>query len=654
MSRIFVSYARRDLALVDSIVENMEAAGIGVWIDREDIKPGKTWRVQIVEAIATCDAFVLMLSSNSAASDNVRKEIDLAQDTGCPIFIMRLDPVKLPAEMLYQLVGLQHIDLPQLGVDKAIHQLIDTLDEHLAIWKPPDNRNVRRVELVFQDGAGADFGAREREETLGLIAVLTETPQSELDIATLEVGGVHVFVDMPATAAFTLKARALNGDRQLDQFGVKSLRLVGDRQYINIAIGSLKPPVTPWTKIQSLFSSLFESAAGKVIITTTVVVVTTVVGLALADGLKQYSGPLQTAAFVPNPTELNPPSLPSDGGLTGLISIPATSSEPTSTSGPIILPTSTPLPTRTIAPSPSPTATLAVIFPTPVSSPTPTWTKTVTVLAVPATLTGTPTPTATYTPTSTNTLTPTSTPTPTDTTTPTPTATPTDTPTPSPTSPPMPNVFGVDVLSDNLWLVNKTSGAGQLVGQIGFDEILGLSCSQNPGKLYAADSPLNGNSTLLEVDIQTGLATVIGDIGFDSVTGLAFDSRNGILYAITYLDEFLTIDTNTGQGTLVSHPGSTFLDSLAYDPQQQALFAVNINTGDLYRIDLPGGMGQVVGATGFSNISGLAYDATTDTLYGAARASGELVTLDINTGAGSRVGSMPNTAFNALAACPGN
>jgi hypothetical protein len=86
MSRIFISYARRDLEIVNSIVEKIEAAGVGVWIDREDIKAGKTWRVQIVEGIATCDAFVLMLSSNSATSDNVRREIDLAQDAGRALF----------------------------------------------------------------------------------------------------------------------------------------------------------------------------------------------------------------------------------------------------------------------------------------------------------------------------------------------------------------------------------------------------------------------------------------------------------------------------------------------------------------------------------------------------------------------------------------
>lgn len=647
MSQSFISYSRRDREIVDSIVEKLEAAGMGIWIDREDIKAGKTWRVQIVEAIATCDAFVLMLSSNSAASDNVRREVDLAQDAGRAVFIIKLDPVKLPAEMLYQLVGLQHIELQQLGVDKAVQRLTDTLEEHLATWRPHDDRAVRQVELVFQAGTRAEFGAKKRAETLGLISALTETPQSRLDITTLEAGGVHVFVDMPAAAAFELKTRALNRDRRLKQFGIKSLRIVGDKQYVNTSLGILTPTATIgtltmlWSSMPSLFPSLFGVAVGKVIVITTVVVITTAVGIALADGLGSDLNQAPPTPSAMNPPGHNSPSPTSEGTMISTSTL-AESSTSTSTLAPTIPPVSTPLRTRTIAPPPSPTRSSSSTPSTPVPPPAPTL-PTFTAAAVPPAI-----PTDTSSPTATHTPIPSNTPTPTD------TPSPTDTPTPSITLSPTPNVYGVDVLTDNLWLVDKTNGAGQSVGQIGFDQILGLSCSQNPGKLYAVDSPLNGNSILLEVDIQTGLATLIGDIGFDSVTGLAFDNQNGILYAITYLDEFLTIDTNTGQGTLVAHPGSTFLDSLAYDPQQQTLFAVNINTGDLYRIDLPGGMGQLVGATGFINISGLAYDPTTDTLYGAARASGELVMLDVNTGAGTRVGSMPNTAFNALASCPGN
>src|SRR5215813_4449249 len=119
MGKIFVSYSRRDLQAVDYIAGKIENAGISVWLDRDDIKAGKTWRAQIVQAIDTCDAFVLMLSSHSAVSDNVRKEIDLAQDSGRTVFILRLDAVeKLPDEMRYQLVGLQYVDMQDLGQEE--------------------------------------------------------------------------------------------------------------------------------------------------------------------------------------------------------------------------------------------------------------------------------------------------------------------------------------------------------------------------------------------------------------------------------------------------------------------------------------------------------------------------------------------------------
>jgi TIR domain len=165
MGHIFVSYSRHDLEVVDCIVGKFENAGMRVWIDRDDIKAGKTWRAQIVQAIDTCDAFVLMLSSNSADSDNVRKEIDLAQDSGRTVFIMRLDSViKLPAEMRYQLVGLQYIDIQTLGVDEGVNQLIDTLHEQLATSEPVEEQSVRQAEIVIQGVDPSKFGAEKQEQ----------------------------------------------------------------------------------------------------------------------------------------------------------------------------------------------------------------------------------------------------------------------------------------------------------------------------------------------------------------------------------------------------------------------------------------------------------------------------------------------------------
>jgi len=377
MGQIFVSYSRRDLEVVDCIVEKIESAGMSVWIDREDIKAGKTWRVQIVEAIATCDAFVLMLSPNSAVSDNVRKEIDLAQDSGRAVFIMKLGPAKLPAEMLYQLVGLQHIDLQGLGIDNAVNQLIDTLEEHLATWVPPEDRTVRQAELVFQEGVHAEFGAKKQEQTLGLISALTATPQSQLDIANLGAGGVHVFVDMPTAAAFELKTRALNRDGRLKQFGVKSLRLVGDKQYVNTSLGILTATATIgtlnmlWMSVPSVLPSLFGVAAGKVIVITSVVAITAT-SIAVTDKVAHGLNSTQTTTSATN-TVLPPPNSPTPVSEEATLFSAAT---PASASGPTMPPIDMPQPTEVIAPTRSPTKPSPIMPSTPVPSHVPTSTMT--------------------------------------------------------------------------------------------------------------------------------------------------------------------------------------------------------------------------------------------------------------------------------------
>jgi hypothetical protein len=315
MGHIFISYSRRDAGTVNGIVTRLEHSGLSVWIDREQIKAGKTWRAQIVQAIDTCDAFVLMLSSHSTISENVRKEIDLAEDANRTVFILKLDSVtKIPTEMRYQLVGLQYIDLLTLGLESAVNQLIGSLKEHLASEKPDGEPTVRQVELVIRGVDPSVFGSREQEQLLDVISQLTQTPESQLQIAKLTGGSVHVFVDMPASAAFELKARALNRDHHLKQSGVKSLRIVGDRKYINISLGILTTSATIgflkllWMSIPSLFPSTVGITGGKIMALTSAIALTTALGVTASSTLIPLLEPVPTptATQIATPT----PQLP--------------------------------------------------------------------------------------------------------------------------------------------------------------------------------------------------------------------------------------------------------------------------------------------------------------------------------------------------------
>ena len=48
---IFISYSRKDTAIVDQFVDRLSEAGYRVWIDRDGIYSGDQFKAKIVRAI---------------------------------------------------------------------------------------------------------------------------------------------------------------------------------------------------------------------------------------------------------------------------------------------------------------------------------------------------------------------------------------------------------------------------------------------------------------------------------------------------------------------------------------------------------------------------------------------------------------------------
>jgi TIR domain len=358
MAQVFTSYSRRDTETVDTIVEKMSQAGIDVWIDRSDIKTGDTWRVQIVRAIRTSPAFLLMLSPSSAGSDNVRKEIDLSQGSERPIFAVMLQKVRpLPDEISYQLAGLQFIDVEKLGLDKAVDQLIETLKDFLRKVEQVEEPATSQVELVIQ---GIDLKAltpEKQQQLLDFMASLTSADRSQMQIAKITAGSVHVFADMPTLAAYELLTLALNRDPRLKELGIVSLRLEGDRRYVDVSTGKLTlaatvgPLMALWLKIPALFGPVLGATVGKAL---------TVSLAAILIAAVAFSAPMALAPLFVPPTA-TPPATPTP--------LPATASQtPTATQ----IPTSTATETPTASATPSQTRTaMDTLTPTPSLTPVP-------------------------------------------------------------------------------------------------------------------------------------------------------------------------------------------------------------------------------------------------------------------------------------------
>jgi hypothetical protein len=110
MHSVFLSYSRRDSTVADSYAAMLEQAGYPIWIDREGIAGGEQWRRAIVAAIEGAKAFIVLLSPQSVQSVNVRKELDLAETARIKILPVAIAQAGIPAEMKYQLAGVQIIE----------------------------------------------------------------------------------------------------------------------------------------------------------------------------------------------------------------------------------------------------------------------------------------------------------------------------------------------------------------------------------------------------------------------------------------------------------------------------------------------------------------------------------------------------------------
>ena len=66
---VFVSYSRANSDFANKLMRDLQAQGIGVWIDHTGIQPGTpNWERAIREAIDTAFAIVLVASPESAQS----------------------------------------------------------------------------------------------------------------------------------------------------------------------------------------------------------------------------------------------------------------------------------------------------------------------------------------------------------------------------------------------------------------------------------------------------------------------------------------------------------------------------------------------------------------------------------------------------------
>jgi len=119
---VFISYSRKDGEFAHRLADDLRTAGYSVWVDISGLRGGQQWVREIDKAVRGCDAFVLIISPDSMASEWVTRETLLADSLGKLVVPVMLRATGLPLH----LVNIQYVDF-RGTYDAAVQELCEAL-----------------------------------------------------------------------------------------------------------------------------------------------------------------------------------------------------------------------------------------------------------------------------------------------------------------------------------------------------------------------------------------------------------------------------------------------------------------------------------------------------------------------------------------------
>lgn len=109
----FISYSRANSDFAVRLAKDLKAAGHDIWLDQLDIPKGARWDDELEKALRTCSTFLIILSPDSIASQNVKDEIGYAIDSGKRILPVMIKQCDVP----FRMRRFQYIDFTKEDFD---------------------------------------------------------------------------------------------------------------------------------------------------------------------------------------------------------------------------------------------------------------------------------------------------------------------------------------------------------------------------------------------------------------------------------------------------------------------------------------------------------------------------------------------------------
>lgn len=160
MSKVFISYARKDKDEVYPIVDELERNGFDCWIDKEGIESGSVFKKVIISAINECEVFVYMFSKNAFDSEWVDKEYDHARAKKKHIIPVMLKGAAKNEDIMFDFRRIDYIDTCKDGWKE---KLINNLEKHVSANVKKGKRGKSEI-INRNEKSSSPFGNIEEDE----------------------------------------------------------------------------------------------------------------------------------------------------------------------------------------------------------------------------------------------------------------------------------------------------------------------------------------------------------------------------------------------------------------------------------------------------------------------------------------------------------
>jgi TIR domain len=131
-AKIYISYARRDVAMSALIGDTLRREGFDVLLDRADIVAGENWSQRVREMITQADKVVVLISPDAAESIQVGQELETAAQSGkiiVPVLVRDVPVERLPQDI----AKLNFVFMrDEIEKDRGISALLRTLATDMA------------------------------------------------------------------------------------------------------------------------------------------------------------------------------------------------------------------------------------------------------------------------------------------------------------------------------------------------------------------------------------------------------------------------------------------------------------------------------------------------------------------------------------------